>query len=520
LALAVWLAVVVGCCGSVASGTYPADEEEALRRAAETITAGDLKRHAFWLADDALEGRAAGTRGGRAAAHYLARQLQRLGIEPAGSGGSYFQSFGADYRNVLGLLPGSDPQLSHEVVIVAAHYDHVGYGTSQTSNGPIGYIHNGADDNASGTAAVLEIAEALVHARLRPRRSVLVAFWDAEEIGLLGSKHWVAQPTVELSRVRVMFNLDMIGRLRDERLEVVGVRTAAGLRRFATQANEAFQLRLDFPWTLTDDSDHYPLYQQGIPVVMLHTGLHEEYHRPSDDAHLLNLEGMQRISRFVFRLAYDASNRQSWPAFREACRRENAEMQRRVEQPLPPLPGRLGISWDPHDAGPGVRVVQVAAGSPGEVAGLRVGDRLLQFNGEPIADGQSLRSRVLVSPPRANLLVQRPTRAQPLELPVELAGQPIRVGLSWREDDAEPGCVIVTRVVAGSPAEASGLRVGDRLWRFGGREVDDGPTLQRLIAESSGMLEVLIERDGILRTLELQVPGDNPSAPSHTAAGR
>ncbi len=467
-----------------------------------------------------MEGRAAGTRGGRAAAHYLAKQLQRLGLEPAGTKGSYFQPFGADYRNVLALLRGSDPQHGEEVVIVAAHYDHVGYGTSQTSNGPIGYIHNGADDNASGTAAVLEIAEAFLKSPTPPRRTILFAFWDAEEIGLLGSKHWVSQPTVPLARVRMMFNLDMIGRLRNDRLEVVGVRTAAGLRRMTSQANQRCGLHLQYPWTLADDSDHYPFYERGIPVLMLHTGLHDEYHRPSDDAHLLNLEGMQRVGRLMFGLAWEAAQAASVPVFRPACRREDAETQRRLEQPLPPLPGRLGVSWDPHDPGPGVRLVHVAAGSSGQSAGLRPGDRLLRFNGEMIVDGAFLRHRVLAAGSTATLVVQRNSQREPVAVRVALTGMPIRMGISWREDDAEPGCVIVTRVVAGSPADAAGIRVGDRLWRFAGSDVRDGQTMLRLIAESSGAIEVLVDRDGLPQTLALELPEADPAAGENQASGR
>jgi Zn-dependent M28 family amino/carboxypeptidase len=131
-------------------------------------------------------------------------------LQPAGHDGAYFQLFGPGYRNILGIIPGSDPALSNQFVLISAHYDHVGYGTRRNSNGPIGYIHNGADDNASGTAAVLELVEAFQRLAIPPRRSVLFVLWDGEEKGLLGSLHWLSYPTVALENVRLMINLDMV----------------------------------------------------------------------------------------------------------------------------------------------------------------------------------------------------------------------------------------------------------------------------------------------------------------------
>ncbi|MCG8584485.1 MAG: M28 family peptidase, partial [Pirellulales bacterium] len=137
-----------------------ANEALSLSAAMESIAKGDLSKHVETLADDALEGRAAGTRGGYAAAKYIQGEFVRIGLEPAGEDDRYTQLFNAGYRNLLGILPGSDEKLRREVILVGAHFDHVGYGTWTNSRGPIGYIHNGADDNASGTSAVLEIAEA------------------------------------------------------------------------------------------------------------------------------------------------------------------------------------------------------------------------------------------------------------------------------------------------------------------------------------------------------------------------
>ena len=167
-------------CASAAT----ANEFAAMASALESIQVEDLTGHTDTLADDAFEGREAGTRAGKATSNYLMKQLEKYGLAPAGDRGSYFQQFGG-YRNVLAVLPGSDEKLKHEYIVLGAHYDHVGYGMKKNSYGP-GYIHNGADDNASGTAALLEVAQALTLLPEAPRRSILIAFWDAEEQGLLG----------------------------------------------------------------------------------------------------------------------------------------------------------------------------------------------------------------------------------------------------------------------------------------------------------------------------------------------
>ncbi len=169
-----------GCTVSTAhAGSFDA--------AMESIRLPDLRRHVGTLASDSLEGREAGARGGKAAGAYLVSELRRLKVRPGGEDGSYYQYFEPDYRNVLALVPGRDPELRNEVVVISAHYDHVGYGTRRNSRGPWGLVHNGADDNASGTAGLLEVIEAFAALEPAPRRTVLFAFWDAEEKGLLGS---------------------------------------------------------------------------------------------------------------------------------------------------------------------------------------------------------------------------------------------------------------------------------------------------------------------------------------------
>src|SRR5262245_44029632 len=215
-----------------------AADRVAAKAAVASITKDELKTYVDVLADDTFEGRETGSRGGRAAGNYVLKAFEKLGLKPAGEEGTYLQSFGSASRNILGLVEGSDPQLKNQFIVIGAHYDHVGYGRANNSYGPWGYIHNGADDNASGVAGLLEIADALKRLQEPPRRSILLACWDGEEAGLLGSRHWISRPTVALVRVAAALNLDMIGRMQNGKLEVLGSRTASGLRRLVGGAEQ------------------------------------------------------------------------------------------------------------------------------------------------------------------------------------------------------------------------------------------------------------------------------------------
>ena len=207
-----------------------------------TIDASGIADHVQVLADDAFEGREGGHRGGRAASSYIEQEIRPLGLIPAGMNKSYFQSFPTRFgtlRNVLVMIPGSDPVLQSEVIVVGAHYDHVGYGNKRNSFGPFGYVHNGADDNASGVAGLIEIVETLARFPDPCRRTILFAFWDGEEQGLLGSKYFIKNRPDCIQGKKIIFsiNLDMIGRLRHRQLSVFGGRSAVGLETLVTHAN-------------------------------------------------------------------------------------------------------------------------------------------------------------------------------------------------------------------------------------------------------------------------------------------
>ncbi len=369
---------------------------ERLLPAPASITEQEAARHVHALADDAFEGREGGSRGGRAAATYIVEQIESLGYQPAGDEGSYYQSFGAGLRNVLAWLPGSDPEVASEVVVVGAHYDHVGYGTAQNSFGPFGFVHNGADDNASGVAGLIELMEAVQQLPERPRRSILFAFWDGEEKGLLGSRHFlrIRPPVLADKRLAFCLNLDMIGRLRERRLTVFGSRTGVGLRSLLLAANNrsggGSGLELVFDWDLNEDSDHYAFVEAGVPVAMLHTGLHDQYHRPSDDVALVNQPGIPLVVRLGLQIVMELTEAEDVPAFREACRSESNVTRRRFEGERPavrPPRGRWGILSRADPADPGLPlVIEVATDSPAARGGLHAGDRLVTIDGERIID--------------------------------------------------------------------------------------------------------------------------------------
>lgn len=229
-------------------------------------------------------------------------------------------------RNVLAFLPGSDPVLKNEIVIVGAHFDHLGKRNGQ--------VYRGADDNASGTAGVLEIAEAFSGSPNRCRRSLLFALWNAEEKGLIGSRHYTEEPPVPLEKTVALYQLDMIGRNQqvdssddpkfrglekqtaennEETVHLIGYSYSEDMTDLVKKSNEFVGLELRFeldnhPLNLIRRSDHWPFLVRGIPVLFLTTGFHPDYHTPADTADKLNYSKMERVVRLAFLCAWDSAN--------------------------------------------------------------------------------------------------------------------------------------------------------------------------------------------------------------------
>ena len=474
-----------------------------LTEAAASITEAELRNYVNFLASDTLEGREAGTHGGYAAAAFITQELRKLeAVKPAGQDNDFFQYFHPNYRNILATIPGSDPQLKDEYILIGAHYDHVGYGNRNNSRGTIGIIHNGADDNASGTSGILEVAEAIASMETRPKRSILIALWDGEEEGLLGSKFHVSSPVVPLKRIRLHINVDMIGRLRPESFEVFGWRTAPGLRRWLTDHNDG--LHVKFTYDYLADSDHWPFYQQGVPSLMLHTGKHDDYHTAKDDAPKVNFEGLQRVSQYLFRLVLDAASADTLPKFRNQSWHELQTLAQLPERiPDQTLPSRLGLKFDSELSQDGVvRLTEIEQDGPAHAAGLRAGDEILEFAGRRVSEETDF--RLLVAAAVSPVAVHVFRDEEELDFQVRLRGNRMEWGFQFRRDSAEPDSVVVTAIFTGSPAAIAGLKRGDRIRSLDGKPVREPVSFRRLLRESAGPLPVRIERNGQLLTLTLQ----------------
>ena len=490
------LSVVLWSSSGIAAEKSVGTEPDPVAKAIERMTVADLKRHCVTLASDALEGREAGANGGKAACAYLQTELRKVsGISAAGTSGC-LQEFAPDYRNILAILPGSDPELSKEIIIIGAHYDHVGRGNQTNSFGPFGYIHNGADDNASGTAALLELIEAFSTLTPAPRRTLLFGFWDAEEIGLLGSKHWVRHPTRPLNDIRLVLNIDMLGRLREGKLTVMGWRSAAGLRARLTAANPQGDLQYLYTPTVIADSDHHPFYEVGIPSIHFDSGKHEDYHRPSDDADKLNYEGIRRLSEMVFRLALTAANDPTLPKFRREALTEATPVWMKPQMIDTP-PVRLGVAFDTKEVqNGGALVTQVVPGSPAQRAGIRPGDRINQLAHWSGGEIDDLRTIIQTTRSPAEIRVLRPGLVEPIDLKVELRGEPVRIGIAWQTDAALPDALVIVRVIPDSPAARAGLKVGDVVTSYSNRPISSEEEFRRRLLTDQAPLSLHIERDG------------------------
>jgi len=287
-------------------------------------------------------------------------------------------------ENVVGILPGADPDLKDQRVVIGAHYDHLGFGHfGALDRQAEGKIHPGADDNASGTAVLLELARRLAKLPVRPDRTIVFAAFSGEELGLYGSRHFI-EHTDAISAIKAMINLDMVGRLRENRVTVFGARSGENLSDLVLR--NARGLGLDI--TDSNDigrSDHMSFYSKKIPVIHFFTGTHEDYHRATDTWEKLNIEGMAKISDLVLVTALEIGNRKEPIRFVS----------------LPARPGGsigsargirvyLGTIPDYGAVGTGVRLAGVSSGSPAAQAGLREGDVIVRLGDKDIQNIEDL----------------------------------------------------------------------------------------------------------------------------------
>ena len=275
-----------------------------------------------------------------------------------------------EVKNVIGVLEGSGP-LADETIVVGAHYDHVGMGGDGSLAPGVKEVHNGADDNGSGTVALIEVARQLA-ARKEPlpRRVVFIAF-TAEEKGLIGSAKYVEKPLFPLDRTIAMFNMDMVGRLAEDKLTVFGVGTAPTFKDIVTRLGEAASFKLSLKPEGFGPSDQSSFYAKKIPVLHFFTNTHSDYHRPGDDWEKINFKGIQRISTLFRDVVVHTAETQQRPEYLEVAGK--ADIERQGSRPY------FGSIPDFSSEGVGYAISGVSPKSPAANGGLKGGDRIVQF---------------------------------------------------------------------------------------------------------------------------------------------
>ena len=354
-------------------------------------TVEDFKSRVGYLASDKLGGRSAGSKGDILARDYMVDLFEKS------SSSVTIQEFEvitnrrtqetAITYNVIGVLPGNDPLLKDEFVIVGGHYD-------TTPNPPkarrlfFDNINNGADDNASGTAMVLELFEKYASTNSHKRTLVFILF-GGEELGLLGSKHYAENPTINLDKVQLMVNLDMIGRLdEDNNVYLGGVPTAYGLDKAIKPFIESSKLNVtSYQHTasgvrsLFSRSDHYNFYKKDVPSLFFFTGIHKDYHTPRDEANLVNYEGLKLISDLAEKVIDNAANRNDRFEFRELPKLEEES-----ERTPARMKVSLGIMPDYAHQGSGLKIDSVIDKRPAKNSGMKDGDVVIKIQDTMIDD--------------------------------------------------------------------------------------------------------------------------------------
>ena len=344
-----------------------------------------------YLADNKLEGRQTGSKGEQIAADYIADRFKALKIDAKGTN-SYFQDFSFNKssnpheqvtfedtdnknqilsKNVIGFIDNG----AKNTVVIGAHYDHLGYG-GQGSLYVGKEIHNGADDNASGTALMLDLANQLKFDNFN--NNYLFIGFSGEEMGLLGSNYFVKNPTIDLSSINYMINLDMVGRLKEDKsLAIYGVGTSPIFKQTINSNNDSFNIIENESGV--GPSDHTSFYINDIPVLHFFTGQHADYHKPSDDPDKINYQGVKEISDYIFSLISDL-NDNGRIAFRKT-KNESEE--------VPRFKVSLGVMPDYMFNKGGMRIDAVTEDRPGYKAGLIKGDVVIKLGEDDVEDMMS-----------------------------------------------------------------------------------------------------------------------------------
>lgn len=362
------------------------------------VAENKIKEDVYFLADDKLEGRQTGTDGEKKASEYLIQRFKEIGLEPKGTEG-YLQPFSfkpktdphkevefttnADStitgNNVIGYINNN----AEKTIVIGAHYDHLGYGgEGSLYRGEDKVVHNGADDNASGVAIMLNLAERLKvkndNAEVKDKNNYLFLSFSGEEMGLLGSNYFSKNPTINAKSINYMINMDMVGRLKaDSTLAVYGVGTSPIFKQTIKANNDRFKLVENESGV--GPSDHTSFYLIDVPVLHFFTGQHEDYHKPADDSEKLNYEGMNLISDYIFDIILDLDDNGEL-AFRKT-KNESEE--------TPRFKVGLGVVPDYLFDGKGMRIDGTREETPAFNAGLQKGDIVVKLGDSTVTDMMS-----------------------------------------------------------------------------------------------------------------------------------
>lgn len=346
-----------------------------------------LKIDVVYLASDYLEGRETGTKGEQLAAEYIAHRFAELGLEPKGHNNTFFHSFSFKHNDNPHATGGEDRVGKNVVafldngaattVVIGGHYDHLGMGGIGSLHAGEPAIHNGADDNASGIAAMFRIAEKLKAGSAKNNNYLFIGF-SGEEMGLFGSKNFVNDPTLELSSINYMLNMDMIGRLNEEKVLVINGVGTSPVWKETLEKIDVDGIQIKTSDSGIGPSDHTSFYLKDIPALHFFTGQHEHYHKPVDDAHLVNYQGIKSVADFMVTLVemLDKKGKLTFTKTKDESQDKKAAR----------FKVTLGVMPDYVYQGEGMRIDGVIDGRPGAKADMKDGDIVIKIGDIEVKD--------------------------------------------------------------------------------------------------------------------------------------
>ncbi|MBS1487498.1 MAG: M20/M25/M40 family metallo-hydrolase [Bacteroidetes bacterium] len=348
-----------------------------------------LRHHIKTLAADSLNGRGTGSEGEKMASAYIIKEFKKIKLQPKGDAQGYLQAFpfkggmhGTGTEGVGHNIVGFIDNGAAQTVIIGAHYDHLGLGENGGSldANPHGKIHNGADDNASGTAGIIELARYFQKNKKKEKYNFLFISFSGEELGLFGSKYFTDHPTIDLSQVNYMINLDMVGRL-DAATHGLAISGTGTSKEWETELKKlAGDIKIKTDSAGIGPSDHTSFYLKNIPVLHFFTGAHSDYHKPSDDWQKINYEGEKQVLELIIKLVedLDAAPRLSFLTTKNKSLSSSRSFK-----------VTMGVMPSYTSSGEGLTVDGVTDGKPAQLAGIKAGDVIVQMGDIHIKDIQA-----------------------------------------------------------------------------------------------------------------------------------